>query len=41
MHLGAISNWVRHFRKFCAFSNYRNGVEAEVSYLRNTGMVGS
>ena len=22
MHLGAISNWVRHFRKFRAFSNY-------------------
>lgn len=39
--LRAIPNRGRSSRKFCELSNYRNGVEADVSYLRNTARVDS
>ena len=35
MHLRAIQNRGRSSREFCELSNYRNGVEACVSILRN------
>ena len=41
MHLRAVQNRGRSSREFCELSNYRNGVEADVSYLRNTGRVDS